>query len=590
MNFTQIHPGQGLSLPQLVFALNEELKRTAYSPSYVAKHHRCLGERYADFCISLTFDQVSRLGQDTSTALAMIREWRNSFIPINRVPLDILSLVPTRLSSQKDRLRASFVCRHWRRIFLQRAELWSQLYLSKGEVYVKTFLERVKGSALDVNIGYRVPVNAIALLSPHTKQFRCLRFTRNQSKDIQRFSDINSGPLPLLHTLEIIVTRVGTPRSFGTTRHSSPLLFGNAPNVKVFRFHSSFATSPSFHRFVFPNLVFFDFSATLLYPFSALELLNFLEASPMLQTVQIKIATKKLLGVSQDRVVVLPNVETLTLIVTDRGPGYRIAAHISCPSARFTSLRHKQDADGVIPQGIFPSSVLWNSIVHQYTKNPVEEVTLEMGTTFITACKLTFRSADATVIELCFKVAVDDEDEDDGGMTSMEMYHEVFTQAIRTIRDHPQLARVKRLRICHGYCAIDTPKVLRIANEVGRLFESVRLLDRLAICHCDLRPYLYTFLGLSEYHTEEPISFPQTKEFTISHPLRLSGNLCETGVVGLARSQHTLRIPFERVTIRGSAIFAEAKEKLRPWVGSAESCYVGARGIDDDWIRDRVRW
>ena len=32
------YPGKGLSLSQLVFALNEELKRTDYSPSYVAKH------------------------------------------------------------------------------------------------------------------------------------------------------------------------------------------------------------------------------------------------------------------------------------------------------------------------------------------------------------------------------------------------------------------------------------------------------------------------------------------------------------------------------------------------------------------------
>ena len=33
------YPGKGLSLSQLVFALNEELKRVAYSPLYVAKYH-----------------------------------------------------------------------------------------------------------------------------------------------------------------------------------------------------------------------------------------------------------------------------------------------------------------------------------------------------------------------------------------------------------------------------------------------------------------------------------------------------------------------------------------------------------------------
>lgn len=33
------YPGNGLSLSQLIFALNEGLKRTGYSPSYVAKDH-----------------------------------------------------------------------------------------------------------------------------------------------------------------------------------------------------------------------------------------------------------------------------------------------------------------------------------------------------------------------------------------------------------------------------------------------------------------------------------------------------------------------------------------------------------------------
>jgi hypothetical protein len=36
------YPGRGLSLSQLVFALNAELKRVAYSPSYVAKDHYSL--------------------------------------------------------------------------------------------------------------------------------------------------------------------------------------------------------------------------------------------------------------------------------------------------------------------------------------------------------------------------------------------------------------------------------------------------------------------------------------------------------------------------------------------------------------------
>ena len=42
-----------------------------------------------------TLDAVSQLDRDIPTALATIREWKNSFVPINRVPSEVLSLIPT---------------------------------------------------------------------------------------------------------------------------------------------------------------------------------------------------------------------------------------------------------------------------------------------------------------------------------------------------------------------------------------------------------------------------------------------------------------------------------------------------------------
>lgn len=44
-----------------------------------------------------TSDAISQLDPDASTALTTICEWENSFIPINRFPLGVLSLVPTYL-------------------------------------------------------------------------------------------------------------------------------------------------------------------------------------------------------------------------------------------------------------------------------------------------------------------------------------------------------------------------------------------------------------------------------------------------------------------------------------------------------------
>lgn len=527
---------------------------------------------------SLTFDNVSQLDQDTSIALAMIREWRNSFIHINLVPLDILALIPTHLTSQKDRLHASFVCRHWRRTFLQRAELWTKLFLSNGEVYVKTFLHRAKESELDVIVDRGVPVSTMALLSPGIRRTRSLDFFCVDWTNIQKFSQLSSGPLPLLHGLTIDTADVD---DLDATAHFPQPLFSDAVNLKVLRFHSRSRRSPSFVRFDFPNLVSFEFSAKPTQGFRASRLLDFLKASPMLRTVVMTITGHiSLEDVPPESVVTLPNVENFNLIMSDGGPGFEIAAHISCPSARSTSLIHKNSDCYMVPEQIFPSSDAWNAIVHQYARSPVEEVTLELRITVVIVCKLTFRSTDGTLVELCFKVV--DEDDDGFYLPSQELQNQVLTQAARTVQSHPQLSNVKRLRICHSFRFICSPEDSHIANEVGRLFKALAPLDELTIYRCDLRPYCRSLFNLREDQTEEPVVFPQTKELTISHPAYTSDEHCKVVVVGLAKSQHARGIPFERVIIRRESMPMGMEESLKPWVGSVEYRYNELCESDDD--------
>ena len=64
------------------------------------------------------------------------------------------------------------------------------------------------------------------------------------------------------------------------------------------------------HPFVFPNLVLFELSATPSADFSTSQLLDFLEASQMLQTVHIKIIARILPGgTPEGGIVILPNVK-----------------------------------------------------------------------------------------------------------------------------------------------------------------------------------------------------------------------------------------------------------------------------------------
>ena len=581
----QSYPGKGLSLSQLIFALNEELKRTAHSTPYVEEILDTLkNARNADFSYSFTLEVISQLDKDTSTALATIREWKNSFVHINRIPLDVLSLIPTYLPSQGDRLRASFVCRHWRRVFLQRAELWSQLFLSEGEVYLKTLLGRVKGTALDVISTYRVPVSTMALLSSHTKQIRYLQFTYNEWMDIQAFSQISSGPLPLLHTLAIT-----TFMEYGLSRFdrppSSPLLFSSAVNLEVFRLHSNSDRPPFLSQFAFPNIVSFEFTARLSRGFRALQLLDFLEGSTMLRTIFIRIHSNiSVEGIPQDKLILLPKVETFELIVSEGGPGYKIATCISCPSARHTSLRHEKYDYETIPEEMFPSSAAWNAIVRQYTSNPVEEVALEIRLASVISCNLTFRSPNTAGINLCFRASTDDEEEDpiELELRSAEIHHEGFTQATRTIRNYPHLANVKRLRIYHSCSYNLAISIPRIANEVGRLFKTLGPLDELTLDRCDLQSYFHSPLNLLENFIEEPVIFPPIRMLTVSHPMCCSDGQFTTAILGLAKSQHARGTPFECVRIYSESMPVGMEEGLRPLVGSMEYFYDEMSETDDD--------
>jgi len=494
--------------------------------------------------------------------------------------LDVLSLIPTHLGSQKDRFRASRVCRVWRRTLLQHTALWS-LILPKGKVYIENLLERTKEAPLDIITHYGAPVGTTELLFPHAQRIKYLNFMYNCWSDVQRFSEANSGPLPLLYTLEINadVDSGHAGRPDPTTPPSLPL-FTNAVNLKRFVLRSR--KSPFLNHFVFPNLTTFKLSVAPaeegFRAFRALELLDFLEASPVLQNVDVGIAPIiSLEDVAQGRVVTLPNVKTFALGARNGAFSYKLAAHISCPSASSTSLTREGCAKDMIPGRdtfMFPTAASWNAIVRQYTRSPVEVVTLKIDPPqdFTITCTLAFRSLDMTVINFCLRIKGGVEDRDEFQMTLGEIALEAFSQASKTIQDHPLLPNVKRLHIRYRTPILNPVRLRSMADEAWRLFKSMGPLDELTLHGCDTRSWFAPFLVFQEFeYTEQPIALPLIKELTISHPLVVGDEEgCMAAIVELAKSRHALGIPFRRVTVRAEGVPAEMAEMLGPWVGDAD--------------------
>ena len=389
-------------------------------------------------------EEVSQLERDISTALVVVRQSKNSFAHINRIPLEILCLIPAHLSSHKDRFHASFVCRRWRRVFLQRGSLWSESLLRKGEEYVKTLLERAKGSALDVVTDYRVPLNTTTLLSPHAQQIKHLEFAHDRWTDVLTFSRVNSGQLPYLRTLKMRIV-VGEDDQPNMLTPPSLPLFSGSVNLEEFNWELGFLMdfgtewAGSLGDLAFPNLTTFKLTASPMDGLIASDLLDFLEASPALRTVEVRIDGDILpTGIPRDTLV-LPNVKTFSLrSMGDILHVYRLSTYMSCPRAKYTSLINEMPEDQVSPHtDMLPDSASWNKIVRQYSASPVEEVTLEITdqTGVVTEYSLTFRSSDATAIELGFEVS--DSDQDNPELSYEEI--DIFTQACQTIRGHPQV-------------------------------------------------------------------------------------------------------------------------------------------------------
>ena len=575
-----IYPGKGLSFSQLTFALNKELKRVAYSPSYVAKykHYDLTREVLADFLCSFTFDDVSQLDEDISTTLANIREWRNSFVHINRVPLDILSLIPTHFDSQRDILNANGVCRYWRRTFLQHAALWSRLDLSKGETCVRTFLERAKGTALDVITRCKDPVTTVSLLFPHTQQIRSLHVVRDLWADVQKVSNINSGPLPFLRTLEISVLE--DFEAINRANLSLPL-FGGAADLKQLILSSP--GSPLLNLFVFPNLTTFKLRTTwAMEKLHASELLDFLEASPMLRAIDMAIVDRSLEDVAQRKAVVLPNVQTFSLTMEGCRTPYQLITYISCPFVTRTSLIHKRefnDADSIEDiLYMFPTAASWNTIVRQYTRSPVEAATFYTKTYWdpIISCTLAFRSSDTTLL-LGFEISHADPSPTDDELETLlgDIHSEIFSEGFRVVRDHPLLSDIKHLHIVDDTPAFEALQSRYMVDEVRELFKSMGPLEGLTLHGCDLYSYLAHFLADPPDFEEmgRPITYPPIKELAISHPsTKTDLDDYVEAIVEFAKSQHALGVPFERVTVRARRLPMEAAEMLKPWVGVVDCC------------------
>jgi hypothetical protein len=80
------------------------------------------------FCVFTVTFQLDALDREASEVVSLIRSAKNRQAPINRLPRDVLALIPgfwSELGREKIAIVLTHVCRAWRGLFISLASLWT---------------------------------------------------------------------------------------------------------------------------------------------------------------------------------------------------------------------------------------------------------------------------------------------------------------------------------------------------------------------------------------------------------------------------------------------------------------------------------
>lgn len=364
--------------------------------------------------------------------------------------------------------------------------------------------------------------------------------------DIRNLCETIPGPFPLLHALTIEET--------GTlfTSFRIPPLFQGALNVQKFVLHTDHASS-LFH-FAFPNLTILDFRTRKGFDVvSGSLLLDFLEASPLLQKVNMVIPGNiSCASIHPDKVAVLPCVKYFSLTFLRNWFRWGFTTHLSCPSAEHTMFRARAhyNIPEDISEDIYPPSQVWSAITQQYARDIFDEVELRLKTDQEFVSSFVFRSSNKDTLGFHYNSSFGSA----CGSKSISgkiIGYTVFSRASRILRDHPQVGNVRRLYIQGGDFLVGDLE--SAANDIGKLLGSLGFLERLCLDKRDPRPFLDPFLKTPLFpEAIQSTSFPSIKELTIISPIRsLSNNKTHAAaLIKLAKSQSARGVPFEHMTLR----------------------------------------
>ena len=289
--------------------------------------------------------QVTALEQKTLEVLSLLLSMRNTFVPINRIPPEIISLIPDYWENEVEKgvIALTHVCHGWREIFIHRSSLWTHLNCKDAEK-TRVYIERSRSRPLEISLtrsGRTSYCNDVLLMAvPYISRLGSLTI-HVPSKTLPHLFHRFPFPAPFLTELKIYLHPInhdGPDPVIPNTifpDHLSPLRrlslsnivtdlpWRNLSSLTVFEFHHVRSTV---------DLLFTK------------QLLDFFESTPLLRRIILHNSIPKSSVVPSGRVIPLPNLEKLTI---DNLPSHStFLGHLSIPTDVSLDLGFSFSTDG----------------------------------------------------------------------------------------------------------------------------------------------------------------------------------------------------------------------------------------------------
>ena len=253
--------------------------------------------------------QVDALGRDVLDVYRMVRSWRNRLAPINRVPPEVLTLIPDfwdEYSREEIAITLTHVCRAWRKIFIACPSLWTNFDCADAEKTL-AYLERSRSSPINLRLNREdglFPEDPFLHITPRAvARLRYLSiFT--EPDHLQDITDHLSCPAPLLEDLSIFGSN-NDPFLYSVL---TPALFDR--NLSPLRELSLFSVQTELPWRNMVNLTNFVLGYVLEPRVTIGQLLDFFESAPRLLDVELFFSTPAF-GAQNGRLVSLAHLKKL---------------------------------------------------------------------------------------------------------------------------------------------------------------------------------------------------------------------------------------------------------------------------------------